>query len=364
MPNTNKNILYITHCFKHKWEAGSVNSRLRINLLRDAGFSVTKLNYESNKLNFLFSLYKILIHLDQIDLIVIRIDGSCILEKFSLLKLFNKKIVWEVHGGVGENLINNKNFRLTVSLIFKRLKRRFFAYFVDGCVCVSKQLVQYTTQQLSVNNNYLIPNFVSRREINIANSKSNKLIPPVIKYLDNPKFYKVVFGGGFNFPWQAIDLIDKVAKEAYVLDKKVVFIVAGDSKWFNFSFHRNVLYLDAYPHQDFLKIVQLADVCLALYYPHKLTEIPFYHSSLKLLEEMALGKPVIATEIGQIEEIIRDGKNGLLTNNSPEDIVKKIIFLKKNPPVANDIGIKAKKTIFKYYTDKQALRAYQLLKLL
>ena len=43
----------------------------------------------------------------------------------------------------------------------------------------------------------------------------------------------------------------------------------------------------------------------------------FYGSSMKLLEYMAAGKPVLATALGQIKELIQDGVNGMLYD--PDD---------------------------------------------
>jgi glycosyltransferase involved in cell wall biosynthesis len=38
----------------------------------------------------------------------------------------------------------------------------------------------------------------------------------------------------------------------------------------------------------------------------------FYFSPLKLFEYLAMGKPVVASDVGQISEVIRDGDNGVL----------------------------------------------------
>ena len=53
---------------------------------------------------------------------------------------------------------------------------------------------------------------------------------------------------------------------------------------------------------------------------------------LSVLEAMWLGKPVIASDIGGVREIIEDGVTGLLVEpNQPEQITERILFLFERP---------------------------------
>jgi glycosyltransferase involved in cell wall biosynthesis len=57
------------------------------------------------------------------------------------------------------------------------------------------------------------------------------------------------------------------------------------------------------------------DIAVAPYRP----EDAFYFSPLKLFEYMAAGKPIVASALGQIEEVIADGVNGALVDPSDSD---------------------------------------------
>ncbi|MBU2214161.1 glycosyltransferase family 4 protein [Patescibacteria group bacterium] len=46
-----------------------------------------------------------------------------------------------------------------------------------------------------------------------------------------------------------------------------------------------------------------------------------------VLEAMAIGMPVVATPVGVVPEIIKDGVNGVITTGEPEDLAKKIRML-------------------------------------
>ena len=74
-----------------------------------------------------------------------------------------------------------------------------------------------------------------------------------------------------------------------------------------------------------------------------------HRSPLKLFEYMACGKPVIASRVGQLESVIQDGIDGLLVDNSPEDVVKKILFLRESRQQLPQMGALARDKVVQYY---------------
>ncbi len=85
-------------------------------------------------------------------------------------------------------------------------------------------------------------------------------------------------------------------------------------------------------------LIQRMDIAVA---PYPYLE-DFYFSPLKLFEYMAVGKPVVASEIGQIREVIRNGKTGLLVRpGDPEDLVEKIERLRNDPGLREALSIAA-----------------------
>jgi glycosyltransferase involved in cell wall biosynthesis len=74
------------------------------------------------------------------------------------------------------------------------------------------------------------------------------------------------------------------------------------------------------PYQDVPHTLRKYDVALA-YVP----EYPLdwqYHPTLKVLEYRAIGMPIIATDYRPNRDFVEDGVNGLLVDNSAEDIAK------------------------------------------
>ena len=82
-----------------------------------------------------------------------------------------------------------------------------------------------------------------------------------------------------------------------------------------------------------------------------LTEIDIYALisgmdtySLSLREAMMVGKPILATNVGGIPEIMEDGKSGLLVNAGDSNgIVEKISYLLDNPTNARQMGTYGKR---------------------
>jgi glycosyltransferase involved in cell wall biosynthesis len=72
----------------------------------------------------------------------------------------------------------------------------------------------------------------------------------------------------------------------------------------------------------------------------------FYFSPLKMLEYMAMAKPVIATSQGQISELIESGENGILCE--PDDVaqfVDALIRLAADPLLRRRLGQNAERTV-------------------
>ncbi len=93
---------------------------------------------------------------------------------------------------------------------------------------------------------------------------------------------------------------------------------------------------------DALEIVSLLDILV--------------HPSLSegfgraVLEGMALGKPVIASKVGGLREIIKDGENGFLVEpENSRDIAEKMRLLLGDISLRNRLGKMAKQTVFSEY---------------
>lgn len=105
-------------------------------------------------------------------------------------------------------------------------------------------------------------------------------------------------------------------------------------------------------------VYQLSDVFVAL--------SPYNNfSDLAMLEAMACGIPIVATNSGETHKTIKDGWNGLLIESrNAQQVSDKILFILNNSDFARKIGENARKTVIKNYSlEKFGERMLKLLHL-
>lgn len=74
-------------------------------------------------------------------------------------------------------------------------------------------------------------------------------------------------------------------------------------------------------------------------------------TSISVLESMASGVPVVASDIGGLREIIKPGENGILVpEKDPRELAKAIVYLLNNPEVAVNISRNAREFIVRNYS--------------
>jgi glycosyltransferase involved in cell wall biosynthesis len=77
----------------------------------------------------------------------------------------------------------------------------------------------------------------------------------------------------------------------------------------------------------------------------------FWGSPVKLFEYMAMGKPVVASGIGQVLEIVDDGYTGLLVEPArPDALCGAIDSLVRDPGLRQSIGAAARTQAVRHHS--------------
>lgn len=132
----------------------------------------------------------------------------------------------------------------------------------------------------------------------------------------------VVFVGGFQI-WHGIEFLTESFSRVVEAVPNAKLLLVGDGPMrssveqiiSNLGLESSVRITGLVPQERIPAMLTASDVAV-LPYPRLPKEMWF--SPLKLYEYMAAGKAIVASRSGQIEEIIRDGKSGLLVE--PGDV--------------------------------------------
>ncbi len=134
--------------------------------------------------------------------------------------------------------------------------------------------------------------------------------------------FVIAFSGSLK-QWHGVEVLMAAFRELVHRLAGMHLLVIGDGPlrdWMNgyvagAGLESCVTFTGWRPHQEIPALLARADVAVAPY--PRLDH--FYFSPLKLFEYLALGKPVVASDTGQIGEILERGNTGLLV--PPSDVV-------------------------------------------
>lgn len=179
---------------------------------------------------------------------------------------------------------------------------------------------------------------------------------------------KIVLGfvGSFHY-WHGVDLLEELVQGLSTRFPEVRFLLVGNGplrEKLEKSFQQKgltelVAFTGYVPHEKVPEYIAAMDVVIA---PYPQMEF-FYFSPLKLFEYMATGKPVVASRIGQISEIIVDNENGMLFEAGDlHDLIQKSARLIENKDLREKIGKQARQSIEEKYSWK--VNAKQILQVI
>jgi glycosyltransferase involved in cell wall biosynthesis len=116
-----------------------------------------------------------------------------------------------------------------------------------------------------------------------------------------------------------------------------------------------VVWVGFKPPLEVRRYIALADAVLVPY-PH--TKAANYVSPLKIFEGLALGKPVIASDLLGIRDVVLDHYNGILVDQHPESWVEAIREVARDKSTADDLSRNALATVSKYDWGTLSMRFY------
>jgi glycosyltransferase involved in cell wall biosynthesis len=151
-------------------------------------------------------------------------------------------------------------------------------------------------------------------------------------------FFTVLYSGSAMYPWQGLDYLSGVIGLARQQAPNMLFVLAVNQRIPDLPISRNVLLLEGLGREALFDAICGADACVSLHPDYPWTRYGFHNSPMKMFEYMACMRPVVASNHGQMKEIISDGVDGILCENNTTEILAKLIYLRDHPEDAARIG--------------------------
>jgi GxxExxY protein len=180
--------------------------------------------------------------------------------------------------------------------------------------------------------------------------------------LNLPIDKKIILYTGHLYSWKGVQTLADASK--YLSNNCLVVFVGGteeDIRNFQFpiSNFQNVKLVGYRPHSEIPIWLKAADV-LVLPNSGKEQISREFTSPMKLFEYMASGRPIVASNLPSISEILEDGKNALLFEpDNPQDLAEKINRILSDSNLSQRISTQAYEDVKNYSWDKRTLYIYE-----
>jgi len=272
-----------------------------------------------------------------------------------------------VVGKVAATLNGNKNIAKIASAgrisslkskIFGRLLINLFRE-SDGIICMTKEIYnELKSIKIPPKSIYHIPNAVDTKRFLCLSEKEHSEFKTKIGFGPHTPVFiflgRIIRGKGLRLlleSWPKI--ID------YEPDARLIIIGSGigQSNSIEYVLKRKAK-IEKLKNIYFLGETELPETFLSIadifLFPSRKEGFPN-----ALLEAMACGIAIIASDIGGVTELISDGKTGILFPVGDSKIfAEKIIYLLKNPMIKNKIGKQARKHVLDFYSFDKIAKSY------
>ncbi|WP_425041555.1 glycosyltransferase family 4 protein [Primorskyibacter sp. S187A] len=168
-----------------------------------------------------------------------------------------------------------------------------------------------------------------------------RTLPKLLKARPNAE---IVIIGGDGVSYGARPPGDKSWKQIFIDEVRPQI---SDADW------GRVHFLGRVPYNVFLSMMQVSRAHVYLTYPFVL--------SWSLMEAMAAGAPIIASDTAPVKEVLQDGKNGLLVDFFDQDaIVRRVGEMLDSPELAGKLRAQAREDVVRTYDLKTVCLPRQL----
>jgi glycosyltransferase involved in cell wall biosynthesis len=215
-----------------------------------------------------------------------------------------------------------------------------------GVIAVSREVAEHVRfQRLSHSNIYVIPNGVDLTRFDAEFSGRLTCGDFTIGFVGTLK------------PWHGVETLIRALPAVLERVPSAVLLIVGDGPARTELERLAVEVLGEASCQIQFRGAVSADQIPALLGQMDVAVAPyhyrdgFYFSPLKVFEYMAAALPIVASDVGQLAEILVDGESGLLVRpNDPEQLASALTNLARDPALCETIGSNAREVVERSFT--------------
>jgi len=194
----------------------------------------------------------------------------------------------------------------------------------------------------------------------IGNSEKCKILRKMLGINYNTKVigFSATFGPWHGVP-QLTQAIDEIISKQMISD--IHFLIIGDGRLRpnmekQIGHHKNVTFSGEIPYSDIQNYLAICDILVSPHCP-QIDGREFFGSPTKLFEYMAMGKGIVASNLGQIGQVLENGETAILVEpGNVNELVKGILLLSNDADLRIKLGENARNKVIKYYTWKQNVK--------
>lgn len=163
---------------------------------------------------------------------------------------------------------------------------------------------------------------------------------------------------GSLVPWHGVPNLIEAARVICPKHPDVRFMIVGNwtetdpsvKKVSEYGLTDKIVFTGAVPLDEAPVHINAMDIATAPYADP--TQV--YGSSTKFYEYMASERAIIASRLGQMEDVVQDGVSGMLVKpGDTEDLTKALLHLVERPELRKEMGKRARQTMLENYTWKR-----------
>ncbi|MHA1712711.1 MAG: glycosyltransferase family 4 protein [Candidatus Ranarchaeia archaeon] len=267
---------------------------------------------------------------------------------FRKLRFFKLPVSLELHGWFDGGVMRRIAQYVVHNAINIVVITNFLKHEVESFTCIKKILVAPDGVDLERFKD--IPQQVARTQLNI------------------PLKDKVICYTGHLFAWKGVHTL--VSSTKHLPNGYRLYVVGGKDpdiqalKGFIDVENLSNVVLIGYVTPDLVPMYLAAANVVVLPGSAKEKISRHYTSPLKLFEYMASRRPIVASNLPSIREVLRDGKNAVLVEpDNPKALAKGIRRVLEDPDLAGRISEQAYSEVGQYSWDERARRIIELLKI-